>query len=119
MRLMKQSRAGHLAANAKCHQCDGMGVHDRENLGARFVDRFMKWKLRRRRVQAIGCPIGSNADNVLASQVAFVDAGRRNPDIAISIANRKITAGGRCHPVTIDSIHRLHDLVTRMEQGSR
>src|SRR5579859_3278888 len=58
----------------------------------------------------------SNANDVVPPQASFVDTRRRDPDIAIRVANGKIASGGGRHPVAIDAIHQLHEFVARMEE---
>jgi len=69
-------------------------------------------------VRAIDSSVEFDADDIVASQAAFVDPSRRNPDIAILIANGKVPAGSRCHAIAINAIHRLHHGITCMNNVS-
>ena len=79
---MKQPRIRRLPTNAEGDQRNRVGMDDRSNVGADIVDRLMKRKLRRRRMGPFQCPIGLDANDVVARQVAFVDTSRRDPDVA-------------------------------------
>jgi len=39
-------------------------------------------------------------------------------DVASLVTNRDISAGGRRHAIAVDTAHRLHDLVARMDHRS-
>ena len=118
VRLMKQTRVGCLTTNTECYQRDWVRMYHRSNIRSRFIDRFVKWKLRRRWVQPFDRSIGAHTYNIASREVALVDAGRRNPDIACLISDRKITTGRRRHAISIDAVHRVHDLIAWMDQVS-
>ena len=83
MSLMKQSRIGCHAANAERYQSDRVRVDNCLNVGSDLIDRLMKGELRRRRMWAFGGSIGMDANDIASRQIAFVDAGGRNPNVAI------------------------------------
>src|SRR5260370_662869 len=83
------------AANCECDQRDGVGRYD----GAKFrpcpVDRGMERILRRWPMQAVDRAVGPDADDVFTAEVALIDASRRDPDVAVLVADRQVAARGR------------------------
>src|SRR5262249_44008394 len=60
--------------------------------------------------------VGPDADDVIAAEAPLVDPRRGDPDVAVVVADREVAAGGGRHPVAVDSLHRPHDRVARVDQ---
>ena len=86
--LRKQGRVGDLAANAERDQGDGMGVDDGAQVGPGAVDGLVEGMFRRRPMQPLDAAVGPDANDVLRPQAALVDARRRDPDVAVLVADR-------------------------------
>ena len=84
-RLGNDIRIGYLARNAEGHQAGRVGVNDGRQLGAGVVDGLVEGVFRRRLVRPADGSVMSDADDVLGGQRAFIDARRRDPDVAALI----------------------------------
>ena len=114
--LVKEARIRNLSDDAESNQGDRMRMHDGSKVRSNGIDRLVKRQLGRGRMNAFGCAIGPNADNVLSAQAALVDARGRDPDVSIRVSNRKVAAGGGCHPIAINATHHLHKFIARMDK---
>jgi hypothetical protein len=55
-----------------------------------------------------------NADHISGGQLAFVDAGRGYPDVAVVIFNRQIATAQGGHAVVVYAVHYRDKLVAGM-----
>ena len=109
-------RIGNYARQAEGHQRRRMRVHDRPQIGAGAINVPMERKLRRRLMRADDRAIGLHLHDIVARERAFVDAGGRNPDIAVVVAHGKIPARRRRHPIFVNAVHDHYKLIGRMLQ---
>ena len=70
-------------------------------------------------MRPVGRAVGPHADDVLAPQVSLVDARRRDPDLALLVAEREVAAGGGGHAVAVDPLDRPQDRIARMGEIQR
>ena len=57
-----------------------------------------------------------DAHDIFGRQIAFVNARWGDPDITIVVFNGEIAAAQRGHPVVINAIHNVDQLVARVQK---
>ena len=111
-----------------------MGMQNRVEVRAHFVDGEMERQLGRGLVGAFHRPVrvdtdnvlpgeralvntarGDPADNVLPGERALVNTARGDPDVAVGIFDGKIAAGHGGHTLVINTLHKHNQLVCRMD----
>jgi hypothetical protein len=113
-RLVKQARVGDFMNQAERNQRGGMSMNNAGKLRTPNPDLLVDGQFRRRLAHAFDLAVCAEADNVVAPQCAFVQAGRGDPHITTWLANGQIAAAGGCHAIAIDPLHRLKNLFSRM-----
>jgi len=104
--------------DAERNQRGRMGVKDSLDVGAHFVDGAVEREFAGGLVAAFDRAVRLDADDVLAAQRSFVDPGGTDPHIPVGIEDREVAAAGGRHPVAVDSLHDVNDLIARMNEIS-
>ena len=103
-----QMGVGDLPRERERDQRRGMGVHDAVKVGAQFIDLLMERQFDGGLVGAQNSAVGFYAVDVGAGKAALVYTGGRDPDIAVFVKYRQVSAGSGSHAVLIYAVH-YHD----------
>ena len=68
-------------------------------------------------MNSIGFAISRNANDVLSSEIPFIDSCGSNPDLAIFSTDRDISSRSRGHVLGISPFQSRHNLVGWMSGG--
>lgn len=104
-----------LADDGERHKRGRVRMQHGIQVRAHAVDRFVERQLGRGLVRTFAASVRVDADDVLAGERPFVDAGRGDPDVALCVADRKIAAGHGGQALVIDALHEHDKLVGRMD----
>ena len=115
-RVGNQVDVGDLPCQGEGHQRRGMGVQHTVKVGPERIDLLMERQLHRGLVRPKDRAVRLYAVDICAGQVALVNAGGRDPDIAVFVADGKVAAGGRGHAVLVDAVHDRDQLISGMHQ---
>ena len=107
---------GDLAGEGERHQRRRMGVQYGVEVGAQSVNIAVEGQLDRGLVRADDLAVLCDAHDVIAGEAALVDAGGRDPDVAVGVADGQIAAGGGGHAILIDAVHDHDQLIGGMQK---
>ena len=83
-------------------------------VGTQFVNRAVERQFHARTVFADNLTIRFDHHNIIRPQSAFVNAAGRDPDIAVTVLDGNITAGGGGHAIIIKTLEVGYEQVSRM-----
>ena len=90
-------------------------MQDGVDIRAAAVNGGMEREFRRRLMDSLTGAVRFNADDIGTGQGPFINPGRRNPDVPLSVLDRQVAAGGRRHASRVNSVHDHHQLVGRVQ----
>ena len=105
-----------LAGQAEGHQRRRMGMQYALQIRAAAVNFAVEGQLDGGLVGPDDGAVGLDLTHVGPGEVALVDAGRRDPDVAVVVPDGQVAAGGSGHAVIVDAVHDHDQLVGGMQK---